>query len=126
MGFGLEGRVPFLDHTLVELALSIPPQLKVHKGDLKRILKQSVRGLIPDRIIDRPKQGWILPTAIFKERSFADFVSSELQTMCQETDLFDFCELNAFLARESSHTWAFLSFALWWKHTVKSQPRCSL
>jgi len=122
MGFSLEARVPFLDHSLVELALSIPPHLKIHQGSLKQILKQSVRGLIPDQIIDRPKQGWTLPSAISKEKRFAHFANSQLQTLCQETDFFDFDELNQFLTRKPSHTWAFLNFALWWEYTIKSQP----
>ena len=48
MGVSLEGRVPFLDHKFVELAMSIPESVKTKNGTLKYILKKSVRGLIPD------------------------------------------------------------------------------
>ena len=58
MGVSLEGRVPFLDHKLVELALGIPSALKTKNGQLKYILKKAVRGVIPDEIIDRKKQGF--------------------------------------------------------------------
>src|SRR6266550_900216 len=58
MGVGLEGRVPFLDHKFVELAMSIPAEVKVRNGTLKYILKKAVRGVIPDELIDRPKQGF--------------------------------------------------------------------
>ena len=58
MGVALEGRVPFLDHRFVGLALSIPERAKVDGGELKHILKRAVRGLIPDEVIDRPKQGF--------------------------------------------------------------------
>ena len=47
MGVSLEGRVPFLDHKFVELAMSIPTSVKTNHGILKYILKKSVRGLIP-------------------------------------------------------------------------------
>src|SRR5262249_19984441 len=53
MAWALEGRVPFLDHRLVALALSIPSSLKVRNGTLKYVLKKAVRGLIPDTLIDR-------------------------------------------------------------------------
>ena len=62
MGVSLEGRVPFLDHELVELALlSIPESFKTKNQTLKYILKKSVRGIIPDKIIDRKKQGFGVP-----------------------------------------------------------------
>ncbi len=48
MGVSLEGRVPFLDHKFVELAMSIPTEVKTANGELKHILKKAVRGVIPD------------------------------------------------------------------------------
>ncbi|TAN58122.1 MAG: asparagine synthase (glutamine-hydrolyzing), partial [Magnetospirillum sp.] len=56
MGQSIEARVPFLDHSLVEFALGIPQADKV-AGGAKALLKQAVRGLVPDAIIDRPKMG---------------------------------------------------------------------
>src|SRR5439155_7669292 len=61
MGVGLEGRVPFLDHRFVALAMSIPSALKTKNGTLKHVLKKAVRGLVPDEIIDRRKQGFGVP-----------------------------------------------------------------
>ena len=61
MGVSLESRVPFLDHKFVELAMSIPEAVKTRNGNLKHILKKSVRGLIPDELIDRKKQGFGVP-----------------------------------------------------------------
>ena len=61
MGVSLEGRVPFLDHEFVELAMSIPSGVKTRNGTLKYILKKAVRGVIPDELIDRPKQGFGVP-----------------------------------------------------------------
>ena len=63
MGVSLEGRVPFLDHKFVELALGIPGKLKTKNQQLKYILKKAVRGTIPDELIDRPKQGFGVPIA---------------------------------------------------------------
>jgi asparagine synthase (glutamine-hydrolysing) len=61
MGVSLEARVPFLDHRFVGFALSIPEHAKTNGGSLKHILKKAVRGLIPDDLIDRPKQGFGIP-----------------------------------------------------------------
>ena len=58
MAHSLEVRVPFLDHELVELAATIPARHKVRRLDTKHVLKHAARGLIPDRIIDKPKIGF--------------------------------------------------------------------
>ena len=61
MGVSLEGRVPFLDHKFVEFAMSIPERVKTNNGTLKYMLKKAVRGIVPDELIDRPKQGFGVP-----------------------------------------------------------------
>jgi asparagine synthase (glutamine-hydrolysing) len=58
MAHSLEVRVPFLDHHVVEYCATIPARHKVHRLETKHVLKHSVRGLIPDRIIDKPKIGF--------------------------------------------------------------------
>ena len=58
MAHSLEVRVPFLDHHVVEFAATIPARHKVHRLTTKHVLKHAARGLIPDRIIDKPKVGF--------------------------------------------------------------------
>jgi len=58
MAHSLEVRVPFLDHEFVEYCACIPADLKVRRGETKYILKQVARGMIPDRVIDKPKVGF--------------------------------------------------------------------
>jgi asparagine synthase (glutamine-hydrolysing) len=60
MAFGLEARVPFLDHDLVELAAACPPELKLAEGG-KGVLKRAARGIVPDEVIDRPKGYFPVP-----------------------------------------------------------------
>jgi asparagine synthase (glutamine-hydrolysing) len=62
MARSLEVRVPFLDHELVELAARIPPAYKVRGATTKHVLKVAARGIVPDRIIDRPKVGFFSNT----------------------------------------------------------------
>ncbi len=63
MAFSLEARVPLLDHRLVELAMSLPPELKLRESRSKVVLRDAVRGLVPDEIRDRrDKIGFSAPT----------------------------------------------------------------
>ncbi|WFE99739.1 N-acetylglutaminylglutamine amidotransferase [Micromonospora sp. WMMD964] len=60
MAWGLEARVPFLDHEVVELAAACPPALKLAHGG-KGVLKAASRGIVPDEVIDRPKGYFPVP-----------------------------------------------------------------
>jgi asparagine synthase (glutamine-hydrolysing) len=60
MAWGLEARVPYLDHELVEFAATMPANLKV-AGDGKHILKETARKVVPAEVIDRPKGYFPVP-----------------------------------------------------------------
>jgi asparagine synthase (glutamine-hydrolysing) len=61
MAHSVEVRPPFLDHRLIEFAATIPGRLKIWNGREKHILKEAVRGLIPQAVIERRKEGFVLP-----------------------------------------------------------------
>ena len=61
MANSLEVRVPFLDHEVVDLLFSLPPEYKITAGQRKRILKDTFRQLLPVELYDRPKQGFEVP-----------------------------------------------------------------
>ena len=61
MATSLETRAPFLDADVMELAFSMPGHLKIRGGERKWILKQALRGVLPDRILDRKKEGFSIP-----------------------------------------------------------------
>ena len=73
MAWGLEARVPFLDHELVELAAACPPELKLAHGG-KGVLKEAARGNVPDGVIDRPKGYFPVPAIRHLEGPFLDRV----------------------------------------------------
>jgi asparagine synthase (glutamine-hydrolysing) len=77
MAFGLEGRVPFLDHELVEFAAQCPPELKLAQGG-KGVLKSAARGIVPDAVIDRPKGYFPVPGIRWLEGPLFDKVHSAL------------------------------------------------
>jgi asparagine synthase (glutamine-hydrolysing) len=121
MGVSLEGRVPFLDHEFVSLAMSIPERVKTADGQLKHILKKAVRGVIPDELIDRPKQGFGVPVTEWVVGRLGDQARTELADFCEQTDFLDRDEVMRYVdSRSGSETWYLLNLALWWKEYVQS------
>ncbi|WPC66436.1 N-acetylglutaminylglutamine amidotransferase [Rhodoferax ferrireducens] len=79
MAWGLEVRVPFLDHELVELAAHMPPELKLKEGG-KFALKAISRGLIPDTVIDRPKGYFPVPALKYVRGPFLELMRGILMS----------------------------------------------
>ncbi|BBX61354.1 asparagine synthetase B [Mycobacterium saskatchewanense] len=98
MAWGLEGRVPFLDHELVELAATCPPELKIaHEG--KGVLKQAARRVIPSEVIDRPKGYFPVPALTHLEGPYLDMVRDALYApVAKERGLFQSGAVDALLA----------------------------
>ncbi len=63
MAHGLECRAPFLDHKIVELAASLPPEEKFSLLRTKILLRRAIRPWVPSIILDRPKRGFAVPVA---------------------------------------------------------------
>jgi asparagine synthase (glutamine-hydrolysing) len=124
MGVSLEGRVPFLDHKFVELAMSIPTSVKTKHGTLKYILKKSVRGLIPDEVIDRKKQGFGVPIYEWLSGALGSFARSKLDKFNGQTDFFDAAELGRVMSLSgasggnSFQAWCLLNFVIWWEQYI--------
>jgi asparagine synthase (glutamine-hydrolysing) len=88
MAFGLEARVPFLDHEVVELAARIPAELKIKNGG-KHILKEASRRVVPSEVIDRPKGYFPVPALKYIRGPFLDFVRDILnQPAARQRGLF--------------------------------------
>jgi asparagine synthase (glutamine-hydrolysing) len=116
MGVSLEGRVPFLDHKLVEFAMGIPQRVKTNNGTLKYILKKAVRGVIPDDLINRRKQGFGVPIHEWFFDRLGATARQELAAFCRETDLLDQSEVMRIIdSRRARESWYLLNLALWWK-----------
>jgi asparagine synthase (glutamine-hydrolysing) len=79
MAWGLEARVPFLDHDLVELAAACPPELKLDHGG-KGVVKEAARRLLPADVVDRPKGYFPVPALIHLEGRFLDLVRDALRS----------------------------------------------
>ncbi len=126
MAWGLEARVPFLDHELVELAMQIPPELKLADGG-KGILKKVARGMIPDAVIDRPKAYFPVPGLKFVRGPFLDFMRDILNSQaCRERGIFERSYVDKLLAEPDQHftrlqgskLWHLALFELWLQRNV--------
>ncbi len=127
MAHSIETRVPFLDHRLVELAFQIPEDLKLKNGITKYILKKAVRGIIPDEIIDRKKQGfgapvkeWLKNPAFSKE--FTDII---FNSKMRERNFFNYDEARKLVAEHQSgkrdntfRIWTLLTLSLWYDRWI--------
>jgi asparagine synthase (glutamine-hydrolysing) len=79
MAWGLEARVPFLDHDLVELAAACPPELKLAQGG-KGVLKEAARRVIPAEVIDRPKGYFPVPALTHLQGPYLHLVTDALRS----------------------------------------------
>ena len=68
MAASIESRVPFLDHQLVEFAARVPDGLKLRGWTTKRVLRESMKGVLPESILNRPKMGFPVPFASWTRR----------------------------------------------------------
>ncbi len=118
MAFGLEARVPFLDHELVELAARIPavhklaPQLGEAGG--KHVLKEAARSVIPAKVIDRPKGYFPVPALKYLRGSFLDFTRDRLcNTAARQRGLFQTAYVEHLLAEPEAHLTPLRGSKLW-------------
>jgi len=113
MAHGLEARVPFLDHELVELAAKMPPHLKLQDGG-KYVLKQISRGMIPDSVIDRKKGYFPVPALKYVRGEFLEFMQDVLNSQkCKERGLYQRSYVEKLLAAPDKHHTRIQGNKLW-------------
>jgi asparagine synthase (glutamine-hydrolysing) len=113
MAWGLEARVPFLDHELVELAASMPPEMKL-RSDGKHILKSIARGRIPDAVIDRPKGYFPVPALKYVEGEFLAFMREILSSdRCRQRGLYNPAYVEKMLSEPDKHFTRIQGSKLW-------------
>jgi asparagine synthase (glutamine-hydrolysing) len=113
MAWGLEARVPFLDHELVELAGRIPPELKLAGGG-KGTLKAASRGIVPDAVIDRTKGYFPVPAIRQLEGPYLERVRAALtDPAARGRGLFQPAAVERMLAAPNESRTTLGSNALW-------------
>jgi asparagine synthase (glutamine-hydrolysing) len=113
MAWGLEARVPFLDHELVELAAQCPPELKLAQ-DGKGVLKEAGRRVIPPEVIDRPKGYFPVPALKFLQGPYLELVRAALHSpAARERGLFEPAYVDRLLADPNSDLTPLRGNRLW-------------
>jgi asparagine synthase (glutamine-hydrolysing) len=128
MAHSVEVRPPFLDHRLVEFACGLPGSYKIKAGRVKSILKDAVRDLLPADLVERPKEGFIMPInewLLQRLRSFAEAVLAPEKIKRQglfrpEAIKYMLDEHFAGLRRHGDQLWNLVMLQLWWDRYVES------
>jgi asparagine synthase (glutamine-hydrolysing) len=126
MANSIEARVPFLDHRMVEFTSHIPAAWNLGGGRTKDLLKRAVTGLVPDYVVDRPKQGFSLPIKQWLRGPLAGFArQSILESSLRERGFFDYAELERILAAHGSGRknydtliWSMINVSQWYDRWI--------
>ena len=120
MAHSIETRVPLLDHKLVEFAATIPPEMNLRDGTTKHVLKQAMRGILPDAIIDRPKRGFAIPLGYWFRGKLGAYVRDLLLgETAGRRGFFNRSYIEDLIAQHESgrnldlQLWTLISFELW-------------
>jgi asparagine synthase (glutamine-hydrolysing) len=128
MAVSLETRAPFLDHWLVELAATIPANLKLNGSVTKYVLKRVARGLLPDSIIDRPKHGFGVPLGTWLRRDMRLVREVLLDKRTRERGLLNMAAVEKLIDDHADHyrdhgqrLWGLLTLE-WWHRLFIDPP----
>jgi asparagine synthase (glutamine-hydrolysing) len=123
MVHSVEVRPPFLDHRIVEFSATIPSEFKINNSINKYILKKVVEDFVPKEIIDRPKEGFVLPTDAWLRGPLKKFAinvlnskSLNLHGLLNENAVNDLllqhfrCDRN-----NGPQIWNLIMFQKWWE-----------
>jgi asparagine synthase (glutamine-hydrolysing) len=128
MANSVETRLPFLDHKLVEYALTLPARLQLKNGTLKYLLKEAVRGIVPDEIIDRKKLGFCGSARNMLSRRVAEFSREVIRDSLPDLEgIFNRGYVESVLVRheegdnQGMRLWNLLNFALWHRRWISKR-----
>jgi len=117
MQHGIEIRMPFMDYRLVSFVFSLPLSSKIGDGYTKKILRDAMKGLLPDEIrLRKNKMGLNAPMQTWFSGPLKDYINDEVQSLSfQSNPLFDGKSWLAFLnARNKKADWSFLDSLSFW------------
>jgi asparagine synthase (glutamine-hydrolysing) len=128
MATSVEARVPFLDHHLIEYAMSLPVDLKIKGTSGKHILKRALEKVLPEDLLYRPKRGFGAPIREwFRGESGAELSDLIMNSSMRQRKFFDYDFIARLVdehqrgARDwSFHLWALLNVSLWYDRWIDS------
>lgn len=123
MAWGVEARVPFLDYELADYVLALPSPVKLAGGKPKALLKQALRGVVPDYVLNAPKMGFGVPYSRWLAGPLAEFARERICVGRAAQDALLDAEqttrlLNEHIAGRDDHgflLWKTLNLAIWYE-----------
>jgi asparagine synthase (glutamine-hydrolysing) len=133
MAASIEARVPLLDHRVVEFALSLPPHMKLKRGQTKVILRQAMRGRLPEIVLNKPKEGFSIPIKHWLRGILRPLMTDLLSADCvHRRGYFEPKTVSRWVlehlqgrANHSHRLWALMVFELWHRQVI-DRDRVSL
>jgi asparagine synthase (glutamine-hydrolysing) len=133
MATSIESRVPFLDHKLVEFTCSLPERLKLRGRITKHILRESMKGVLPESILSRPKMGFPVPIGAWfrgAHRSILD--EYVLSDRAMARGIFNGDTVRQLVERHQSgaenheeRLWALVNFEIWQRQFFDGEAEAS-
>ncbi|MBA2526780.1 MAG: asparagine synthase (glutamine-hydrolyzing) [Pyrinomonadaceae bacterium] len=129
MAVSLEVRAPLLDHKLIEFVMRIPASLKIRGTETKYIFKRAVRNLVPDEILNRPKQGFGVPVQKWINQQLRARIHETLtESRTRERGLTEPAYVSCLLDEHergrrdhSAALWTLLMLELWYRAFVDAE-----
>ncbi len=128
MAASIESRVPFLDHKLVEFTARMPHEMKLRGGTTKWILRQAMKGILPDEIIHRKKMGFPVPVGNWFRGPFKHIIDEYvLGSRAMGRGIFDPGYVKSLVARHNAgenhdeRLWSLLNFEIWQRRFIDGE-----
>jgi asparagine synthase (glutamine-hydrolysing) len=129
MATSVESRVPFLDHELVEFAAGLPDQWKLSGLTTKRVLREAMKGLLPDSILNRPKMGFPVPFSSWTRGGWNQVVREVLlDRRSRERGIIDPAAVDRLLRDHAragvdagDRLWSLLNLELWYRTFIDNE-----
>ena len=128
MATSIESRVPFLDHKLVEFTASMPDTMKLRGNTTKYVLRESMKGVLPERILSRSKMGFPVPIGSWFRGQFKSIIDEYvLSDRALSRGIFAPDFVRGVVARHQAgedhaeRLWALLNFEIWLRRFFDSE-----
>jgi asparagine synthase (glutamine-hydrolysing) len=122
MAVSIEARVPLLDYRIVEFALNLPAHMKLHGARTKSILRQAVKNMVPQLVLEKPKEGFSIPMKYWLSTSLKPMMLDLLsKAALQKYGYFDHQVVAKWIqehldgrVNHSHRLWALMVFEMWY------------
>jgi asparagine synthase (glutamine-hydrolysing) len=129
MAASLESRVPFLDHKLVEFTSSLPERLKLNRWTTKYVLRQSMKGVLPEQILTRPKMGFPVPIDAWFRGPYAQVLDEYvLSSRATDREIFNADTVRTLVnehqhgaANHSERLWSLVNLEMWFRRFLDGE-----